>query len=334
MSKPLVSIICGAYNAQQTLERTVQSVAQVTYRPLEMIIVDDKSTDDTLALAEDLAKKYSDETLEIRVIPLEENQGPGGARNPGLESAQGEWLTIIDADDIVDPNGIAAMIAATDDDDRIDCVIASHEIISVNGEKSIRSADLGCGNYDGATVAAAVLEAKATPYVWDKLFRSSIAKKIRFADILRAEDSLYVFEHVMKSRRVRVIDQVAYHYFVSPTSMTWSKMTPIDECVRLMEAFRDLIERYANPHSFAVPYGVGTTLTFANAAHQSIINLETDEAVKACRNYARHIAWKQVLFTLRSSLFFGVAACGMKILPQLYCPIYRTYAKRRYDIGV
>jgi len=94
-SLPIVSIIIAAYNAAPFIDRALASARDQTLKDIEVIIVDDGSTDDTA----EVAKRYSVDDLRFRVIRLCANSGVSFARNVGLDSATGQWVAILDADD-------------------------------------------------------------------------------------------------------------------------------------------------------------------------------------------------------------------------------------------
>ena len=91
-----VSVITPAYNARATIARTLASIAAQTLRPREVIVVDDGSTDDTVAVAEGFAPRMQGIALKIL---RQENQGAGVARNRAIRAASGTWLAFLDADD-------------------------------------------------------------------------------------------------------------------------------------------------------------------------------------------------------------------------------------------
>lgn len=103
--QPDVSFVIAAYNAEATLDRAVRSAIAQRDVSVEVIIVDDKSRDRTL----DLANAWPQDI--VRVVALPANRGPGGARNAGLELARGRWVAVLDSDDAVYPGRICAMIA-------------------------------------------------------------------------------------------------------------------------------------------------------------------------------------------------------------------------------
>lgn len=118
MTPGLVSTIIPVYNRSAQLREAVESVLAQDYRPIEIIIVDDGSTDDTLAYAKKLAGQHSD---LIRVA-TQANAGPGMARERGRQMAQGEFIQYLDSDDILLPGKFTAQVQALGS--RPDCGVA------------------------------------------------------------------------------------------------------------------------------------------------------------------------------------------------------------------
>lgn len=96
--QPLVSIIVPIYNMERFLEETLNSIMATTYKPLEIILVNDGSTDSSLSIAQQFAERYE----TVRVID-QKNGGVSRARNHGIEEAKGEFILPVDADNIIEP---------------------------------------------------------------------------------------------------------------------------------------------------------------------------------------------------------------------------------------
>ena len=92
----LISIIMAAYNAERTIEQAVTSVLNQTYTNFELLIIDDCSKDNTLCLAENFQCKDN----RVKVIKNEKNSGVSYTRKHGLDEAEGEWIAILDSDDV------------------------------------------------------------------------------------------------------------------------------------------------------------------------------------------------------------------------------------------
>jgi succinoglycan biosynthesis protein ExoO/succinoglycan biosynthesis protein ExoU len=103
---PLVSVVIPAFNAEATLAATVASAQRQTLADIEILVVDDASTDGTLALARRLAA----EDPRVRAIAGGHNRGPAGARNLGLAAAAGEWIALLDADDAFEAERLARLV--------------------------------------------------------------------------------------------------------------------------------------------------------------------------------------------------------------------------------
>lgn len=103
--QPEISIIMPVYNIEKYLSKTIESVLAQTFDSFELIIIDDKSKDNTLSVAENYASKDS----RIRIIKLEENKKQGNARNIGLNLSIGKYIMFLDGDDIADINFLKKM---------------------------------------------------------------------------------------------------------------------------------------------------------------------------------------------------------------------------------
>ena len=104
--QPLVSIIIPVYKAEHTLPACVDQLCAQTYRPLQLIFIDDCSPDDGLAYLKEQQAFVTDDGLEFTLLHHEKNCGVATARNTGLEAAKGKYIYSVDADDLVAPEAI------------------------------------------------------------------------------------------------------------------------------------------------------------------------------------------------------------------------------------
>jgi glycosyltransferase involved in cell wall biosynthesis len=102
--QPLVSVVIPAFNAAQTLSQTIRSVLAQTYAPIEIVVVDDGSTDDTAQVLDSFGSA-------IKCV-RKPNGGLASARNAGCAAAQGEYIALLDADDLCTPQRIALQVTA------------------------------------------------------------------------------------------------------------------------------------------------------------------------------------------------------------------------------
>lgn len=103
---PVVSVLIANHNRAPFIGRAIRSALQQTIRELEIIVVDDASTDDSVRIARDYAARDN----RVRVIELRANAGPAGARNAGLEVAKGDWIAILDSDDFMHPERLQRLV--------------------------------------------------------------------------------------------------------------------------------------------------------------------------------------------------------------------------------
>ncbi|MFM7271131.1 MAG: glycosyltransferase family 2 protein [Actinomycetes bacterium] len=120
-ARPLVSVVIPAYNAEAYLGATIESVLAQTYRPIEIIVVDDGSSDGTVALA----RSFGD---PVRVLE-QDNRGPAGARNTGFAAVRGEIIALLDADDLWLPERLDACVTLLRSDPAIGFVTTDAYLI-------------------------------------------------------------------------------------------------------------------------------------------------------------------------------------------------------------
>lgn len=131
-ANPLVSIIIATYNRGETLGRAIESVLKQTYTNLEVIIVDDGSTDNT----REVLLKYQDD--RIRIFLHEKNKGVTAAKNTGLNNIRGEWFSTLDSDNEIIPEAIESMLSIPySKDPKVDWVVCNC-IDSVTGKYTVK----------------------------------------------------------------------------------------------------------------------------------------------------------------------------------------------------
>jgi len=126
MTTHTVSVVIPCYNAAPFLGETLESALAQTHSPLEVIVIDDGSTDDSAAIAESFGPP-------VRVI-RQENQGESVARNRGMDEARGEWIALLDADDVWKPQKLERQTATLDED-----VVAAHTNLYYFGDAGGRT---------------------------------------------------------------------------------------------------------------------------------------------------------------------------------------------------
>lgn len=199
----LVSVIVPMYNCKHTVLRCVDSILKQTYVNIEIILVDDGSTDDTYAICRDA---YI-ENDRISMIQVEQNLGVSHARNVGMLRAKGEYISFCDADDFMMPAMIERLIKYQKelDVDIVCCNYVGSKQWATNDEPSIlsnkREQVLSLEKYGG--------------YVWNKLFSRKIAYDISFdEDLNLCEDMLFLVRCISKGCKLAYVSDRLYSYEV------------------------------------------------------------------------------------------------------------------------
>ena len=211
---PSVSVILPIYNAAAYAEEALRSLLDQTLRDIEVICVDDGSTDGT----GDLLNALAEEDDRIVVIS-KANGGAGSARNAGLDVARGEYLSILDIDDFFEPNMLECALNAARTDDLDMLVFRSDELYPATGERKPISwtihEDLLPERrpFAGTDVPRDIFKL-FVGWSWDKLIRASFVREhgLRFQEIRTTNDMLFVFSAVVRAERIGVIEDVLVHH--------------------------------------------------------------------------------------------------------------------------
>jgi glycosyltransferase involved in cell wall biosynthesis len=139
MANPLVSTIIPAFNAEKTICRALSSVLDQTYRPLEVIVVDDGSTDGTAGVVERCTAEITsgkDATSITLLYQYQKNSGPSKARNNGIRAASGDYVAFLDADDSWTDDKIAKQVDLFSKDPSIDIVFCNAGVAKIKDGKT------------------------------------------------------------------------------------------------------------------------------------------------------------------------------------------------------
>lgn len=206
---PLISIIIPVYNVEQYLTRCLDSVINQTYSNLEIIIVDDGSTDNSGSICDEYSKADS----RIMVIH-QANGGLSAARNTGINNASGDMIGFLDSDDYVDANAYNMMLNRMLLESS-DMVVCSYDYVDENGKslarKSPINTDLIVDTYDYFKL---LTEENGGYYItaWNKLYRRSLFEDIRFPVGKVHEDNFIVHLIVSKCKKISIITNSLFYY--------------------------------------------------------------------------------------------------------------------------
>ncbi|MDO4671159.1 MAG: glycosyltransferase family 2 protein [Aerococcus sp.] len=215
----LISIIVPIYNTKSTLERAVRSLTQQTYGEIEIILVDDGSTDGSDQLADQLA--LGDE--RIRVIH-QENAGPSVARNTGIEAATGDYLAFLDSDDEF-ATYILELFMESYHRAPMDIFIFNIERVFAD-HKQIKNS-INATYASAADAVDALFKYNGVDfYVHNKIFNAELFQAVKFPVGKLYEDMNPIFDLVAQANTVEITNQVGVLYYDIEDSLTTEKFKP------------------------------------------------------------------------------------------------------------
>lgn len=211
----MVSIIVPVYNVEKELERCVESLIAQTYRNLEIILVDDGSSDKSGEIIDQYGLEYP---AIIKTIH-QKNKGLSGARNSGLDIAMGDYISFIDSDDFVDREMIETMVNS---------IIDTEADIAVCGRfDDYPNRSIVRFNMDEQTVytpnevmGRILTWNKIDIAAWDKLYRKDLWSTIRFPEGYNNEDLCTLPSLIRNAKKIVHVGKPLYHYCHRENSIT------------------------------------------------------------------------------------------------------------------
>lgn len=208
MKDALISVIVAVYNIEEYLPRCVDSILAQTYENLEIILVDDGSSDGSAQICDD----YAGRDERIKVIH-KKNGGLSDARNAGLDVAAGDYIGFVDGDDWIEPDMYYAMYEA--------CRSAGAQMAACRYKQITKSGviDASAGN----SVSLSKMEAleiyvcgderyQIYNSVWSKLFARSLIQNMRFPVGKKSEDIMFTTRAFCRIERLAYLDKAYYNY--------------------------------------------------------------------------------------------------------------------------
>lgn len=224
--KPKVSIIVALYNKQKEIKKCLQSLLKQSLKEIEIIVVNDCSTDKSL----EVVKKIKDK--RIKVINNRKNKGIGKTRNIGIAHAKGEYVGFVDADDYADKNMYEAYYNFAQNND-LDLLTTDYYKI-INGKRKYFKVD----NFNVTNITYNNNIINLINYgPCNKLFKKDLIlnNEIKFAESTKFEDVIFVAKAISCAHKIGYLNEAYYNYVIHDKSET----TTIDE--RTFDIFNVLV---------------------------------------------------------------------------------------------
>lgn len=280
----LVTVIVAIYNAEQNLEKCIESVLGQSYKNIELILVNDGSTDNSLEICE----KFLDIDSRVRIVD-KENEGVSVSRNIGLIKAKGKYCCFLDADDWIEKKHVEGLLNCLGDGDIVvegyvkerDNCFETCQLAS----KKLELHDMNINN----SVKSFFINGYIHP-CWNKLFKMELIRKYNISfrrDIHISEDSLFCLTYLKHSRKMVLTNLCTYHYCVKEVGISLSKKV-YDDIFKIYE------EVYEELYSCLLRGNVVEEL-IKEIANKTIYSQLYNSVIKILRNTERRYKEKKNL---------------------------------------
>lgn len=238
-----VSIIVPVHNSEVYLRRCLDSIVNQNLQEIEIILINDASTDDSLLIIQEYKERYPE---KIVIIDLKENKGPGGARNEGIRAAKGEYIGFVDSDDTIEKEMYEELyrIAKEKNCDMVDCAFNNKHVNKLVLTTVIET-------WGNITLEKRKHLIAFPGFIWSKIVKRSILidNNILFRENLTFEDMDFLPRVLMKINSIYASDMVLYNYERNIRSITSS----CDEKIQIydkMAALRQLVKDFKEINAY------------------------------------------------------------------------------------
>lgn len=241
----LISIIIPVFNVEKYLDRCITSVMQQTYPHIEVLVIDDGSSDNSRKICDEWGEKDK----RIRVFH-KRNGGAASARNLGLMQAKGNYIGFVDSDDFIEPEMYENMLAAmTEGVDLVSCgtILEYPRQMRMHNELLYLPVQKTEKKYTGISALEELLLLRAFSFsACDKLFRKELLKGIKFPVGRSSEDLPMIFDTFLKCRNIVNTGNVKYHYIYRADSNSKQEFffRRVDYAVFAGYICREITDRY------------------------------------------------------------------------------------------
>lgn len=209
MNRYKLSIIVAVYNLENYLPRCLEALVKQTLNEIEILCVDDGSTDSAPEIIDEYAKKYPNKVKAFH----KKNGGEFTTRNYGLERATGEYVTFVDTDDYVEPNWAEELYNAANKNNA-DLAVCAFERIDLKTNKVVAT-DMNSFGYDVRKVESTDdFITFINPAPWNKIYKLEKVKQLRFLPFRGFNDMLFLLSSYTEVEKIAFVPKVLYHYYL------------------------------------------------------------------------------------------------------------------------
>lgn len=312
----LISIIIPVYNVEKYLDKCLDTIINQTYKNIEIIIVNDGSTDNSL----DICNKYKSLDNRVKLFSIK-NTGLSGARNYGIKKSTGKYLSFIDSDDYIDLDMIEVLYRNIINE-KADLSCCSFYEVFKDGIKKKSKEDKTYIMNGKKTIEKSFLDEGLSVYTWNKLYDKKLFKNIEFPLHKKSQDRYIMYEIFDKAKRV-VYQSICKYYYVQRKSSTANNLKDIN--TDSIEASLNAIN-YLKKYKDIRPLAVKEYLITRLRCYKKMVyyNKKIDKRIR--KDLIREINKYNINYSLKEKIEIIL----LKYFPYLYKIIGKIYYNRKY----
>lgn len=287
---PKISIVVPVYNAEKTLDQTIESIRKQTFQDWEVLLIDDCSKDGSATLCE----KWAEEDNRFRFLRMPKNSGPSAVRNVGLNHASGDFLAFVDSDDLIVPNYMEIMLEQQQKFGA-DIIWCNYADVTVGQAPASTNHGLPCGKLftKQELLNTFLYSTVGLGSTCNKLYRNAFITEHQVSfneERVRAEDWEFNLMLFNCSPKVYAIPDVLYHYIHQNKQSVMASYRPKD--FRMMLRSHELLKQIFGENGFNIDEGalnrdllngvIGQMLLFVKSKdgnYQGFLELAKNETV-------------------------------------------------------
>lgn len=313
----MISVIVPVYNCENYLHKSIQSLLnQTIFNQLEIIFVDDGSTDGSPLIVQEYVNQYSNMKLV-----QQSNMGVSSARNHGIKESTGEYIAFFDGDDIALDSLYEELLQLIENNEAdLSCV--NYSMRFPDGVTKIHKKQDKKNLYENEIIRSFFSEGLLCNNVYDKLFKASIAKKIGFPEgYAIGEDMFYIFQYLQLSQKVAVDTTNSFYlYCIHSDSAMKSKFgIKYFDPVTLSKKIMDILSSDKTLYLYAEANLIHETCK-AMALYYKNINMDYYETIKEYKNNLKSYSLQKAFKYMSKKHFISLLL--MRLSPRIYIELY------------
>ena len=296
-----VSIVVPVYNVALYLVECIESIINQTYKNIEVILVNDGSTDNSKEICENYAKK------DDRIIFItKQNNGAASARNYGLNIVTGKYIGFVDSDDILELNYIERLVT-TLKNNNVDIAVCSYYNLYKNTIKE-QVYEYQLVSFSDEEYLERFLKDWTCGLIWNKLFKADVIKNNRFEEGHKIDDEFFTYRCVMNSKKVVLFNEPLYYYRWRLSSVMQEYSDSQEQFIKdrlsyLTQRYDNVIEQYPSLKIKYLENLMDNLISLKKLCNTNTLKKIYKDVIK---KYIFHIIFSKIAFKSKAIFFINI----------------------------